>query len=69
MTLLTTAEAARKLGISTRRVRTLIAQERLAAHRPGGKGTGHPILIDERALAAVAVRKPGNPNKIRGKRK
>lgn len=53
-----TAEAARRLGVSARRVRVLITSGRLAAKR-----VSRDWLIDERSLAKVAVRTPGRPRK------
>lgn len=57
-TLLTTAEAAERLGISRRRVLALIRAGRLDAQK-----TGRDWLLYEAALAAVADRRPGRPRK------
>jgi excisionase family DNA binding protein len=54
--LLTCATAAGRLGISSRRVRQLIAAGRLRALKHG-----RDWLIREADLARVAVRKPGRP--------
>lgn len=54
--LLTTTQAATRLGITPRRVRVLITTGRLTAQR-----IGRDWLIDERHLADVAERKPGYP--------
>lgn len=53
---LTVAEAARRLGISERRVIALIHQGKLSAHR-----FGRAWAIAERNLKLVAERKPGAP--------
>lgn len=59
MTLLTTAEAARRLGLHPRRVQALCAQGRL------GQRCGKSYVISERELVAFTVRprKPGRPRK------
>lgn len=54
--MLTTADAAAALGVSAVRVRQLIAAGRLRAER-----LGRDWLIDEAALEAVRVRRPGRP--------
>jgi excisionase family DNA binding protein len=54
--LLTTTEAASRLGITPRRVRALIAAGRLAATR-----IGRDWLVADDALASIATRKPGRP--------
>jgi excisionase family DNA binding protein len=55
--LLTTDQAAARLGITARRVRQMIAQGQLPAQR-----LGRDWLIEEAALAAVATRPgPGYP--------
>jgi excisionase family DNA binding protein len=58
MTLLSTTEAARELGVSLRRVQALITAGRLAARR-----IGRSYVVDSRALEAVRVRRPGKPKK------
>lgn len=57
-TLLSTADAARELGVSLRRIQALVLAGRLAARR-----VGKQYVIDSRALEAVRVRKPGKPQK------
>lgn len=54
--MLTTAQAAEKLGISSRRVLALIQAERLPA-----EPFGHTYMIREKDLALVRNRKPGRP--------
>jgi len=56
--LLTTTEAASRLGITPRRVRALIAAGRLDAER-----IGRDWLIADDALTAVTTRKVGRPRK------
>ena len=57
MKLLTTTEAAERLGGSVRRVRALIAEGALKAHQ-----LGREYAIEEGALAHVTVyRKAGRP--------
>jgi len=56
MAQLTTSQAAQRLGISTVRVQKLIQAGRLEAVK-----YGRDWLIQEQALEAVAVRKPGRP--------
>ncbi len=59
MKLLTTAQAAEKLGgISVDRVQALIRSKRLPAKR-----FGRAYMIDQRDLKLVADRKPGRPKK------
>ena len=53
---LTTTDAARRLGVSQRRVQALIGAGRLPAER-----YGRDWLIRVDALAAVRDRKPGRP--------
>lgn len=55
---LTTPQAAEQLGISTRRVRALIAAGRVPAER-----LGRDWIIAEPDLDAVRDRKPGRPKK------
>lgn len=58
--LLTTNEAAEKLGVSSRRVRALIAAGTLRAHQ-----LGREYAIEESALAGVAIYgKPGRPRNV-----
>lgn len=57
-TMLTTKEAGVALGISTRRVRQLIAEGRLPA-----KKVGRDYVIDPRGLKAVENRQTGRPKK------
>lgn len=56
MTLITTAEAAEKLGVHRTRVQVLIRTGRLPALLIGGT-----YVIEEEDLALVADRKPGRP--------
>ncbi len=59
MKLISTDEAAERLGVSGRRVRQLIAEGKLVAQNVGGG-----YVIDESALADVQVYgKPGRPAK------
>lgn len=58
MNLITTAEAAEKLGISIDRVQALIRAKRLPATR-----FGRVYMINSKDLAKVMVRKPGRPKK------
>lgn len=58
MALLTTSEAAERLGVTRWRVNALIKAGRLKAEQKG-----QIYLIDERDLKAVMVRKPGRPPK------
>jgi len=60
MKIIGTTEAARRLGISDARVRSLIASGRLKAIKVGGAW-----LIDPKDLDAVKVRKVGRPRKLR----
>ncbi|HEV7906303.1 MAG TPA: helix-turn-helix domain-containing protein [Pyrinomonadaceae bacterium] len=61
MKLLGTNEAAERLGISTRRIRALIAEGKLQATYVGGG-----YVIEESALAAVKVYgKAGRPPKAK----
>jgi excisionase family DNA binding protein len=60
MKILGTVEAARRLGVSDARVRSLIASGRLKAVKVGGAW-----LIDPKDLDAVKVRKVGRPRKSR----
>jgi excisionase family DNA binding protein len=56
MNLITTADAAAKLGISVDRVQALIRAGRLPAAR-----FGRAYMINEKDLAKVQDRKPGRP--------
>ncbi len=56
MKLFTTSEAAAELGVSSTRVRAMIAAGRLKAAK-----FGRDWLISQRHLDAVRVRKPGRP--------
>jgi len=58
MKLLSTAEAATKLGVTIGRVQQLIWEERLPAQR-----VGRTYVIREEDLKLVEVRKPGRPPK------
>lgn len=58
---ITTAEAAKKLGVSPRRVLALIQAKRLPA-----KPFGRVYMIEEKDLKLVKNRKPGRP-KLNGK--
>ena len=56
MNIISTAEAARRLGITANRVRALIEAKRLKAIK-----VGREWLINPKDLAAVSNRKPGRP--------
>ena len=57
MKLLTTRQAAEKLGVSERRVRALIKEGKLTAHQ-----LGREYAIEEQALNDVRIYgKPGRP--------
>jgi excisionase family DNA binding protein len=58
MALITTGDAAHRLGVSVRRVRELITDKRLPADK-----IGRDYLINERDLVLVRDRKPGRPRK------
>lgn len=59
MKLLSTNETAVRLGVSERRVRSMIKEGKLRAHR-----LGRDYAIEEKALAGVTVYgKPGRPPK------
>ncbi len=60
---LTTAQAAKKLGVSQSRVRALINAGRIKARHL----TPRMMLIDAKELAKVRTRKPGRP-KTKGKK-
>ncbi len=57
--MLTTTQAAEKLGITPRRIVALIEDGRLSAAKVSGR-----YQIDRRALKAVGERKPGRPRKL-----
>lgn len=57
--MITTAEAAQRLGVHQTRVQVLIREGRLPAQMMGGT-----YVIDESDLALVADRKPGRPKKV-----
>jgi excisionase family DNA binding protein len=58
MKLLTTREAAEKLGVSVRRVQAMVHSGRLPAQK-----IGRDYLIDESHLSVVKDRKVGRPAK------
>lgn len=58
MTLITTAQAAERLGISVRRVQELINSKRLPAQQ-----FGRTYVVNEEDLKLVEDRKPGRPPK------
>ncbi|HXC71395.1 MAG TPA: helix-turn-helix domain-containing protein [Pyrinomonadaceae bacterium] len=60
MKIITTAEAAKRLGVTQNRVRALIEAKRLKAFK-----YGREWLIDPKDLEAVKVRKVGRPRKAR----
>lgn len=59
--MLTTGEAAGRLGVTPARVRVLIREGRLPAQR-----FGRSHMIDEKDLQRVEDRKPGRPRMVRG---
>lgn len=59
MKLLTTKEAAEKLGVTVRRVQAMINDGRLKAQK-----FGRDYVIDESDLEAVKARKAGRPKNI-----
>lgn len=59
MTLITTAQAAERLGISVRRVQELIYSGRLPAQQ-----FGRTYVVNESDLKLVEARKPGRPRKL-----
>jgi excisionase family DNA binding protein len=63
MKLLTTKEAAAKLGVSVLRVQQLIWAERLPAEK-----MGRDYFIKEDDLKLVADRKPGRPRKAQSEK-
>jgi excisionase family DNA binding protein len=60
MKIISTTEAARRLGVTANRVRVLIRAKRLKAIK-----VGHEWLIDPKDLVAVKERKVGRPRKSR----
>jgi len=58
MKLLTTKEAAEKLGVSVRRVQAMITDGSLSASK-----LGRDYVIKESELESVKDRKPGRPSK------
>jgi len=60
MKIITTTEAARRLGVTPTRVRALIEAKRLKAFK-----YGREWLIDPKDLDAVKIRKVGRPRKSR----
>ena len=60
MKIITTTEAAKRLGVTPNRVRALIDAKRLKAFK-----YGREWLIDPKDLEAVKVRKVGRPRKAR----
>lgn len=58
MKILTTKEAAARLGITPRRVTALIRAKKLPAEKFGAS-----YMINEKDLAKVRHRKPGRPKK------
>jgi excisionase family DNA binding protein len=65
MKLLTVKQAAERLGISDRRVRILIRDGKIQAHK-----LGREHAIEEEALEGVKVYgKPGRPRKIKQEEK
>ena len=60
MKIISTTEAARRLGVTANRVRAMIRAKRLKAMK-----VGHEWLIDPKDLDAVKERKVGRPRKSR----
>ena len=60
MKIISTTEAARRLGVTANRVRAMIRAKRLKAIK-----VGHEWLIDPKDLDAVKERKVGRPRKSR----
>ncbi|MFL6276701.1 MAG: helix-turn-helix domain-containing protein [Blastocatellia bacterium] len=56
--LLTTSEAAERLGVNASRIRQLVLQGRLPAQK-----MGRDLFVDEKDLKLVVDRKPGRPSK------
>lgn len=63
MKLISSAEAAEKLGVHITRVQVLIRQGRLPAQK-----VGRNYVINEDDLKLVKERKPGRPKKKAGKK-
>jgi excisionase family DNA binding protein len=61
VTILTTAEAAERLGITPRRLRALVKVGKLPAEK-----FGTAYMINEKDLAKVKDRKPGRPKRASG---
>jgi excisionase family DNA binding protein len=57
--IITTTEAAKRLGVTVRRVQALITAGRLSAEK-----FGRDYMIREEDLEAVRERKPGRPKKV-----
>jgi excisionase family DNA binding protein len=60
MKIISTAEAARRLGVTPNRIRALIDAKRLKATK-----LGNVWVINPKDLEAVTKRKPGRPRKTR----
>jgi excisionase family DNA binding protein len=60
MKIISTTEAAKRLGVTTNRVRAMIEAKRLKAMK-----VGREWLIDPKDLEAVKDRKVGRPRKVR----
>jgi len=60
MKIISTAEVARRLGVTANRVRSMIRAKRLKAIK-----VGHEWLIDPKDIDAVKERKVGRPRKSR----
>jgi excisionase family DNA binding protein len=60
MAILTTAQAAERLGVSARRVQQLVKDGRLPAEQFGGS-----LMIREEDLKLVENRKAGRPPKVK----
>jgi excisionase family DNA binding protein len=58
MSLLTTTEVARRLGLGARQIQRYIQSKRLKATRQGDM-----YFIAEKDLAALQIRRPGRPPK------
>ena len=61
MGLISTSEAAERLGVHITRVQVLIREGRLPAQK-----IGRTYVVDEDDLKLVADRKPGRPRKAQG---
>ena len=62
MKIISTTEAAKRLGVTADRVRKMIEAKRLKATK-----FGNVWMIDPKDLDAVTKRKPGRPRKARKK--